>query len=351
MKVVRLNAALFPVDDYEAELYRRYDLRPVEAEASTLADILAAAGDADAVLAVSVALPAGVVAGLERCRVISRLGAGTDKIAVDMATQHGILVTNVPDFCADEQADHTLALLLALARRLPEMTAAMAAGHYSAARARSRTNQRLAGQTLGLVGFGHSARRVAQRARAFGLRVLATRRRPGPDAEAEALGVTLTDLATVLHESDWVSLHAPLLADTHHLIGAAELAQMKPSAYLLNTSRGALVDEAALAAALRAGRLAGAGIDTFEALDVFAPESGPPQHPLIGLENVILTPHVAAGSVQAMQAVARGGVENVVAVLRGYWPPPDHIVNAGVAPRVPLRPHDPALFTARKAEA
>jgi D-3-phosphoglycerate dehydrogenase / 2-oxoglutarate reductase len=157
-RVVRLNAALFPIDAYEAGLYQQYELRPVEVEAATPGDLLAHIADADAVFAVSVALPAVVVAGLERCRVISRLGAGTDKIAVDVATERGILVTNVPDFCAEEQADHTLALLLALARQMPAMTQAMVAGHYNAARALSRTNQRLSGQTLGLVGFGHSAR-------------------------------------------------------------------------------------------------------------------------------------------------------------------------------------------------
>jgi len=351
-RVVRLNAALFPIDAYEAGLYRQYDLRPVEAEAATPADLLAQLAECDALFAVSVALPAAVVAGLQNCRVISRLGAGTDKIAVDLATERGILVTNVPDFCADEQADHTLALLLALARRMPQMSAAMAAGTYNAARAMSRTNQRLSGQTLGLVGFGHSAQLVAKRAAGFGLRVIATRRnRARPDPAAEALGVVMTDLDTVLRESDYVSLHAPLLPDTYHLIDAAALGKMKPGAYFINTARGALVDEGALVAALRAGRLAGAGLDTFESIDVFAPETGPAQNPLFELDNVILTPHVAAGSVQAMQAVSRGGVENVVAVLSGYWPQPGQIVNAEVTPRWPLRANDPALFAARKVAA
>ena len=348
-RVVRLNAGLFPIDAYEAAQYARHGLTPVEVEAATPDELRAAAAEADAVLVVSAALPANVVAGMARCRVIARLGAGTDKIAVDTATAHGIVVTNVPDFCAEEQAVHTLMLILALARQLPEMTAAMAAGTYGAARATSRTNQRLSGQTLGLVGFGHSAKLVARMAQGFGLRVIATRRRAGPDPEADALGVTLTDLDTVLREADWLSLHAPLLPDTYHLLGAAALAKMKPGAVLINTARGALVEEAALVAALQAGRLAGAGLDTFESIDMFGPESGPPTHPLLGQPNVILTPHVAAGSVQAMQTVSRGGVENVAAVLRGYWPPPGRIVNAGVPPRYPLRAHDPDLFAERKA--
>ncbi|MCC7360274.1 MAG: C-terminal binding protein [Anaerolineales bacterium] len=348
-RVVRLNAALFPVDAYEAAQYAWHGLKPVEVETTTLDELRAATAEAEAVLVVSATLPAPVVAGMARCRVIARLGAGTDKLAVDTATAQGIVVANVPDFCAEEQAVHTWTLILALARQLPRMTAALAAGTYDAARALSRANQRLSGQTLGLVGFGHSAKRVARMAQGFGLRVLATRRRAGPDAEAEALGVTLTDLDTVLREADWLSLHTPLLPDTYHLLDAAALAKMKPGAALINTARGALVDEAALVAALQAGRLAGAGLDTFESLDMFGPESGPPAHPLLGRPNVIMTPHVAAGSVQAMQAVARGSVENVAAVLRGYWPPPDRIVNAGVQPRQGLRAHVPDWFSAGEA--
>ena len=352
---VRLNAELFPVSDYETSLYRQFGLRPVEVEANTPADLIPHVAECDALFAISVTLPAEVIEKLARCRVISRLGAGTDKIAVDLATRRGILVTNVPTFCAEEQADHTFALLLALARQMPRMTRAMVAGAYSEARAVSRTNQRLTGRTLGLVGFGYSARQVARRAQGFGLRVIATRRRLGAaDPVAQALGVELVDLDRVLRESDYLSLHAPLTPETRHMIDEAALRKMKASAFLINTARGALVDEPALVLALREGRLAGAGLDTFEQIDVFAPEEtppSPPSHPLLGLENVILTPHVAAGSVQAMDDVSRGGVQNVAAVLSGYWPPPENIVNAGVVPRVPLRAYPQDLFEPREAMA
>jgi D-3-phosphoglycerate dehydrogenase len=337
-RVLRLNASLYPVDAYEAELYRQVGLAPIGVEADTPADLLQHVADCDALFVVSTSLPAAVIDQMARCRVISRLGAGTDKIAIETAKQRGILVTNVPDFCVEEQADHTLAMLLALARQMPRMMRGMAAGNFAWARALSRRNYRLRGRTLGLVGFGNSARQVAIRARSFGLRVIATRRRQGlPDPQAEALGVILTDLDTVLRQSDYVSLHLPLTPETRHLIDAAAIAKLKPGAIFINTSRGALVDEAALLEALRDGRVAGAGLDTFEQIDVFAPDGTPPAHPLLEMENVILTPHVAAGSVQAMQDVSRGGVENVAAVLSGYWPPTANVVNSGVVPRFPLK--------------
>jgi phosphoglycerate dehydrogenase-like enzyme len=337
-KVVRLNASLYPVSAHEAGLYRQHGLRPLEVEASTPNDLVRQLHDCDALFVVSEPLPTAVIDQLTRCRVISRLGLGTDKIAVDTATRHGILVTNVPYFCVEEQADHAMAMLLSLARQMPRMTRGMAAGAFAEARAHSRLNQRLRGRTLGLVGFGNSAKQVAVRARSFGLQVIATRRRQfWPDPEAEALGVRLADLETLLSESDYVSLHLPLTTESRHLIDAAAIGKMKPGAILINTSRGALVDETALVAALREGRLAGAGLDTFEQIDAFSPEVVPPNHPLLELENVILTPHVAAGSVQAMEDVSVGGVENVAAVLNGYWPVAENIVNYGVVPRFPLR--------------
>jgi len=331
-KILRLNASLFPVGAFEAAQYRRYGIAPIEVEADTPAAILAHAADCDALFAISVALPAELVNGLAKCRVISRLGAGTDKIAVDVATKRGIVVTNVPQFCAEEQADHTMALLLSLVRRLPQMHAFMQEGAYSAAHALSRSNRRLAGRTLGLVGFGYSARLVAQRALGFGMRVIATRRRNLP----AMAGVEMADLATVLQQSDYVSLHLPLTAQSYHIIDAAALRLMQPEALLINTSRGALVDEAALEQALREGWIAGAGLDTFEGVDVFVADAKPPELALLRLPNLIATPHVAAGSVESGQDVSAGGVENLVAILRGTWPRPGNVVNEAVVPSFPL---------------
>jgi D-3-phosphoglycerate dehydrogenase len=344
-RIVRLNAELHPVTEYESEQYARFGLSPAMVEARTPAEIIPHVAQADAVFAVSVALPGPVIHAMSRCLVISRMGTGVDKIDVAAATEQGVLVTNVPYFCVEEQADHAMALLLALVRKLPQMRQALEAGAFRHAHELMRTNQRLTGRVLGLVGFGNSAQAMARRARGFGMRVIATRRNlAAAQAEAAAIGVELTDLETVVAESDYLSLHLPLSPETYHLFDAAVLYKMKPGALLINTSRGALVDETALVAALRDGHLGGAGIDTFEMIDIFGVET-PPSHPLLQFDNVVLTPHVAAGSVQAMQDVARGAIENVVSVLCGHWPDPVNRVNPEVQPRRPLADYDPQLFT------
>jgi phosphoglycerate dehydrogenase-like enzyme len=338
-KLVRLNARLFPVIDFERDLWQQHGLTVIEIEANRPEDIIPHVRDCDAVFVISAALPTPVVESMRRCRVISRLGTGTDKIDVETATRRGIVVTNVPTFCVEEQADHAMALLLDLARKLPQMSRLMAAGQFLAARELSISCRRMSTLTLGLVGFGRSAVAMARRARGFGMRVIATRGRIGaPSPEADALGVTMTDLDTVLRESDYVSLHLPLTAATRHLLDGARLGMLKPGAYLINTSRGALVDEDALVAALRSGRLAGAGLDTFEHINVFAEREAPPSSPLLELDNVVYTPHIAAGSAESRQDQLRGGVENAVAILQGRWPPAENIVNPTVAPYPSLNP-------------
>lgn len=336
-RAVRLNSELSPMSQYERDRFREHHLHPFEVEANTPATIVPRVADYDAIFVVSTALPEGVIESLSRCRVISRLGTGTDKIDVAAATRKGILVTNVPTFCVEEQADHTMALLLALLRKLPQMSQAMTAGAWKTARSQASTNQRLAGSVLGLIGFGNSARAVAQRAQGFGIRVLATRRNmdASPDV-AEELGVEMVSLEDLLARSDFISLHLPLTDETYHLLDRELLSKMKPGAYLVNTSRGAIVDETALVDLLQEGRLAGAGIDTFEGIDVFVEEQRPPEHPLLTLDNVILTPHVGAISVQAMQDVTDGGIANAAAVLSGYWPPAENLVNPDVLPWFPL---------------
>ena len=277
-RVVRLNAKLSPMSQYERDRFQEHCLQPFEVEANTPATIIPRVADCDAIFVVSTALPESVIESLSRCRVISRLGTGTDKIAVAAATRKGILVTNIPTFCVEEQADHTMALLLALARKLPQMSQAMGAGAWSKGRSQASTNIRLAGRTLGLVGFGNSARAVAQRARGFDLRVIATRRNiDAPKDVADELGVEMMALEEVIEQSDYLSLHLPLTGETYHLLDETMMRRMKPGAYLVNTSRGAVVDEMALVGLLREGHLAGAGIDTFEAIDVFVEDERPPR--------------------------------------------------------------------------
>lgn len=344
-RIVRLNARLMPVFPDEAELYRRYHLNPVQIEATPPQEIIPYVAECDGLFAVSVKLPEPVIDALNKCRVIARLGTGTDRIDVESAKRRGIIVANVPEFCTEEMADHTMALILSLARKLPQMSRYMYAGEFTRARDEGLALRRIAGRTLGLVGFGASARAVAARARGFGLRVLATRRNMNaPQMEADALGVEMMELDPLLALSDFVSLHLPLTSDSYHLFDEARLRRIKPGAYLINTSRGALVDERALARLLREGHLAGAGIDTFSEIEIFAENPKPPEHPLTELDNVILTPHVSGLSLEAMHYVHLVGVRNLVAVLSGYMPPAENIVNEGVVPRVPLAPYDPSLF-------
>ncbi|MDE0218968.1 MAG: C-terminal binding protein [Spirochaetaceae bacterium] len=231
-----------------------------------------------------------VLAELPDCRLIVRSGSGTDNIPVAAARARGIAVGNTPEATRDPVADHTIGVLIARHRRIVLKDRHIRRGIYS--QDNPQTGPALAGMTLGLIGFGHIGAAVAARAAPFGLRVLATDPvRSG--AEIRAGGAEPVELDALLRTSDFVSLHVPLLASTTALIGARELAAMQPHAILINTSRGKVVDQPALIDALQSGRIAGA------ALDVFDPEPLPPDSPLIGMEQVVLTPHTA-GSGAAM---------------------------------------------------
>jgi len=335
--IVRLTAPIFPQDDFERAAFAAAGLQPVVVDAADPDELAARVADADVVALIGTRLPTSVVDAMTRCRLIARMGTGTDRIDVVRATQLGIVVANTPYFCVDDQADHVMALLLALNRKLPHAQRCMAAGEFAQARRAAAAIRRLDTCTLGLVGFGRSAVQTARRARAFGMRVLAYRRsRSAPDDDARALGVVMTDLDAVLRESDYVSLHVPLTPETRHMIDAAAIAKMQPTAFLINTSRGANVDEPALVDALRTRRLAGAGIDTYELLDPFVDVAQPSLHPLSGLDNVVLTPHLAGHSVQAKQDMMTTAVQNIIDVLAGRWPDPAHVVNPSVLPRFPL---------------
>jgi len=332
-KIVRLNAELFPITSFEEEKYDEHGMTPMAVEAHAREELVEHVRDADAVMVVSQSLPADVINAMQRCRVICRLGAGTDKIDVAAATEFGIVVANVPDFCVEEQADHAFALLLAIARRLNEMRHCMLDARYHDGREQSRPLRRLPGRTLGLVGFGGSARAMARRAEGFGLRVLTTRRdMSAVDLEAQSLGVQMVPLSQLLAESDFVSLHLLLNDATRHLFDRETLSKMRPGSILINTARGAIVDEDALAEMLEVGHLIGAGLDTFDVVDVHHPHPMRPTHRLFQMENVVFTPHVAAFSVDSSRDVGYGSVANLIAVLSGRWPNTDRIVNPQVEP-------------------
>jgi phosphoglycerate dehydrogenase-like enzyme len=194
---------------------------------------------------------------------------------------------------------------------------------------------RLAGRTLGLVGFGASARGVALRARGFGLHLIAWVRSPDKYRdEATLLGVELVTVEQLFRQSDFVSIHLPLSSETRHFIGVEKLAMMKPTAVIINTARGAIIDESALVQALQNRRIGGAALDVFEEMDVFALPGTPCDHPLLKLDNVILTPHCAGSSVESTYDSKVRGARHAVDVLSGRWPP--FVVNPEVEPRWPL---------------
>ena len=307
-----------PTTTIEADLLASIDGRLVVAATGSEAELVDLVPQADAILTCFKHVTPAVVRAGERLQVIGRYGVGVDNIAVDVATERGIPVTNVPVYCVDEVAEHAIALLLTLARRTATYDASVRAGEWQLAV--GMPMHRIAGSVLGVVGFGHIGRAVVERALGLRMRVLISDPSTSAD-EARAAGVELVDLDRLLVESDFVSLHVPLTPTTRQLVDAARLARMKPTAFLINCARGAVVDLDALAEALRGGRLAGAG------LDVFVPERLPFEHPLVGLPNAVLTPHVAFYSEESIAELQRRATENVVAVLTGRAPM--SIVNPG----------------------
>jgi D-3-phosphoglycerate dehydrogenase / 2-oxoglutarate reductase len=280
------------------------------AEKSTPEAILQVARDADAVLVTYAKISADMIRQMPRCRIIARFGIGVDNVDLAAATHAGIVVTRVPDYCIDEVSDHTLALLLALVRKIPFANSRTHAGQWEMSAV--VPIHRLRGRVLGLVGFGRIPQLVAPKAKAFGLKVV-TCDPYVPQAITTAADVQRIDFAELVKVSDYISIHTPLMPETQGLFNADVFRQMKPSAYLINTARGPIVDEAALARALDAGHLAGA------ALDVLSQEP-PSASPLFGRDNVILTPHMSFYSVESLVELQTKAAEEVVRVLSGEAP-------------------------------
>jgi D-3-phosphoglycerate dehydrogenase / 2-oxoglutarate reductase len=284
----------WPSLDIEREALAGIGGELVVATTGEEAELVELAPQADAILTNWKRVPEAAVQAAPNCVVISRYGVGVDNIPVELATRLGIVVTNVPGFCVNEVADH--------APGLP----------------------RLREQTLGIVGFGRIARAVVARARGFGLRVVAyTPRLDTPTlGELADQGEVARSRDDLLAEADYVSLHAPATPETTGMIGERELRLMKPTAYLINTSRGALVDQDALARALTDGEIAGA------ALDVLTPEPPPPDLALLSAPNLIVTPHAGFYSDTAIRELQTDAIANVVSVLNGNVP--EHVVNPAV---------------------
>ncbi len=262
-----------------------------------------------------------VIAAGESLRVISNYAVGHDNIDLAAATRRGVLVCNTPGVLTETTADLAWALLMAAGRRVVEADAYLRAGKWQSWSPQLLLGQDVNGATLGIIGFGRIGQAVGRRASGFDMRVIYTDVTRQPDAE-RAIGAEFVDLQALLRESDFVSVHTPLNDETHHLIGAEELALMKPSAVLVNTARGPIVDGAALAEALRERRIFAAGLDVFES------EPIPSDDPLLELDNVVLLPHIGSASIATRTRMANMAAANLIAGVKGQRPP--NLVNPEV---------------------
>ena len=297
---------------------------------TTPEEIISMAHDADAVISPTSVqpYPRRVIEQLTRCRIIASAGIGYESIDLQAATDMGIVVTNTPDYCLDEVSDHAMALILACARKLPRVQKAVREGKWTTSHELRKgilpPMAHLRDQALGIIGLGRIGRGLVSKAKGFGMRVIAY----DPYASAEAvasLGVEKVSLDRLLQEADFISIHAALTEENYHLLGLEQFQKMKPTAYLINTARGPLVDERALAAALTQKLIAGAGLDVLE--------TEPPQldSPLLNMDNVIITGHTAQYSECSEAELWRTPADEIVRVFQGQWPV--NVVNPEVKER------------------
>jgi D-3-phosphoglycerate dehydrogenase / 2-oxoglutarate reductase len=307
---VGVSDSVFPNLDPTREVLSKIGAELRVAQEPTAEAILRVAADADALLVTYAKITAEMIRQMKRCRIISRFGIGVDNVDIAAATNAGIVVTKVPDYCIDEVSDHAMALLLSLVRKIPYANSLVHAGRWEMPVV--VPIHRLRGSVLGLVGFGRIPQLVAPKAQAFGIKVVAFDPYIPQDAMTRA-GVEKVEFAELVKMSDYISIHSPLLPETHHLFNADVFRKMKPTAYLVNTARGPIVDETALAHALDAQQLAGA------ALDVLSQEP-PSGSPLFGRNNVILTPHTSFYSVESLVELQIKAAEEVVRVMTQQAP-------------------------------
>lgn len=333
---VWVSRPLFP--DVLARLAQYFDVDAEAVERRHSAEELKRklAGVDAAVLGLTDRVDATVLEGNQRLRVVANLGVGFNNLDIDALTRAGVLASNTPDVLNESVADFAWALMLAAARRVGAAERWLRAGHWPGSHMRfdDWLGLDLHGRTLGILGMGRIGRGVARRAAGFDMRVLYHNRSRLPEAVERECGAALVSKAELLSQADFLVLVLPFTRENRHVIGAPELAQMKPSAVLVNIARGGIVDDAALAAALREGRLAAAGLDVFE--------DEPNVHPdLLTLDNAVLCPHIASASEETRRAMASLAADNVVAAL-GYG-------EVAGKPPTPLNPAVMARWTASKA--
>lgn len=313
---VLLTDRAWPDSSIEQLMLASIGAELIEAPDGSESTLCRLAADVDAIMTCWAPVTEAVIRAAAQCRHIARMGIGLDNIAVDVATERRIRVTNVPDYCVEEVADHAMALVLACARKLGFFHQRTKAGEYCLQA--GGPMRRLRGSVLGIVGMGRIARAVAERARAFGFEVVAWTR----SSSDHGSGVRMLEFQELLRFSDFVSLNMPLTPETEHLLNRESLALLKPTAFVINTSRGGLIDHAALWDALQAERLAGA------ALDVFEPEPPDLSQPLFRDERVIVTPHAGFVSVESLRDLRERAARQVAATLSGNVP--ENVVNPQV---------------------
>lgn len=312
----------YPDLSIEEQELSQWDSQIVPAQCTTPEEVLKAGKDADALIAQYAPITRYVIERLSKCKALGRYGIGVDNIDVAAATAQGIVVINVPSYCEEEVSEHVLALLLAWVRKVPHYNEEVRRGIWDWKT--GRPIHRLQGKTLGLLGFGKIARLVARKAKAFGLTVIAHDPYLADEVFAYE-GVARVEFGELLARSDFLSIHVPLTESTRHLIDEEALAKMKPTACLINTSRGGVIDERALIQALQAGRIAGACLDV---TDLEPPDS---HNPLLKMEQVLLSPHVGWYSEESQIELRRKIARDVGRALNGILP--EGLVNRELAGR------------------
>lgn len=310
----------------EKEVLDKLGIELVFEQCVTEDDIIAVAKDADALINQYAPISRKVIESLEKCKVISRYGVGFNTIDVDAATEKGIIIGNVTDYCLDEVSDHAMTLLLCSARKVALLNQAVKTGNWDYKV--SIPIFRLRGRTLGLVGLGNIPQSVAKKAQAFGLKVIAADPFV-PKEIATQLDVELVSLDELCEKSDYISVHAPLNQHTQGMISYEQFNKMKKEVFIINTSRGPVIDEAALINALVEGKIAGAGLDVVEQEPIET------NSPLLKMDNVILNPHVAWYSEESETELKRKVAQNVADVLSGYYPM--YLVNKNVKEMIKLK--------------
>ncbi|WP_422927846.1 C-terminal binding protein [Singulisphaera sp. PoT] len=321
MKVAVTDAS-FPALDVERRILEEAGVDVVGGQCKTPETLIPLVADADAVIVQFAPITAEVIGSMSRARAIVRYGIGYDNVDLEAAKARGIPVCNVPDYCIDEVADHTLAFILATTRQVVPNTIKVRGGQWGIATPLDQMRA-LKHLNVGVVGFGRIGREVVARLLPFRGRVL-VHDPVVPASEIEKAGALPVDLDRLLEESDVVTLHCPSTPKTRGMIGAEALARMKPGVILINVARGDLVDPTALTEALQSGHVSAA------ALDVFAPEPIPADHPILKMDNVILASHIASASVPAVRKLRETAANLALAAVRGE--PLSNIVN-GVVPR------------------